>query len=202
MSKTTASLNDCLLTGPSLTEKLGISLVKFRTQQFAFVADIEKAFLQVGLQPHHRDFTRFLWLEDPFDEFSPIKTYRFTSVLFGATCSPFLLQMTLQYHFSQSENQYAKLLSSSFYVDNLQGTSDNSTDLLGIYDTVNAELGKAGMILKQWNTNSDDLKFHIKCADSEIEFPIVNNVLGLEWDTTMDTLSLKPCKFQKIKFLT
>ena len=202
VSKTTASLNDCLLTGPSLTEKLGDSLMKFRTQQFAYIADIEKAFLQVGLQLHHRDFTRFLWLENPFDESSPMKTYRFTSVLFGATCSPFLLQITLQYHLSKSNNQYAKLLSSSFYVDNLQGTSDNSTDLLGIYDAANAELGKAGMILSQWNTNSDDLKFHIRCTDSEVEFPIVNNVLGLEWDTSKDTLSLKPCKFQKLEFLT
>ena len=76
--------------------------------------------------------------------------------------------MTLQCHFSKSENQYAKLLSSSFYVDNLQGTSDNSTDLLEIYDAVNAKLGKAGIILKQWNTNSDDLKFYIIYANSEI----------------------------------
>ena len=202
LSKTTASLNDCLLTGPSLTEKLGDSLVKFRTQQFAFVADIQKAFLQVGLQSHHRDYTRFLWPENPFDESSPVKTYRFVSVLFGATCSPFLLQMTLQHHLNNSENQYAKLLSSSFYVDNLQGTSDNTTDLLGIYDAANAELGKAGMILSQWNTNSEDLKSYIKCSDSNAEFPVVNNVLGLDWDTTKDTLSLKPCKFAEVEFLT
>ena len=202
MNKTTASLNDCLMTGPSLTERLGDALIKFRTNQFAYAADIQKAFLQVGLQSQHRDYTRFLWPENPFDESSPIKTYRFKSVLFGATCSPFLLQMTLQHHLNKSENHYAKLLSSSFYVDNLQGTSDSQVDMIRIYDAANAELGKAGMILSQWNTNSNNLKSHIRCIDSKVDFLDVNNILGLNWDTIKDTLSLKKCKFENLEFIT
>ncbi|XP_068235601.1 uncharacterized protein [Palaemon carinicauda] len=67
-SKSSASLNDCLMTGPSLMERLFDLLVRFRMNKFACIPDIEKAFLQIGLQQHHRDFTRFLWLEDPFDE--------------------------------------------------------------------------------------------------------------------------------------
>lgn len=66
-SKTFASFNDCVMTGPSLTEKLSDVLIKFRTKQFAYVADIRKAFLQVGLQKHHQDFIRFLWPTDAFD---------------------------------------------------------------------------------------------------------------------------------------
>ena len=202
LSKTAASLNDCLLTGPSLTDKLISCLIKFRTQKFAYIADIEKAFLQVGLQEHHRDFTRFLWPDDPFDDASPIKTYRFTSVLFGATCSPFLLQMTLQYHLSNSQNRYAKLLSNSFYVDNLQGSFECSSKLIDIFDAASAELGKAGMTLSQWNSNSSELRSHIKCLNPKVEFPQINNVLGLNWDTSTDTMSLKSCKFQKSPFIT
>ena len=52
-----ASLNDCLMTGPSLTEKIGDVLMKFRTGKFAYTADISKAFLRVGLQEGDRDFT-------------------------------------------------------------------------------------------------------------------------------------------------
>ncbi|XP_068223542.1 uncharacterized protein [Palaemon carinicauda] len=139
-SKSSASLNDCLMTGPSLTEKLFDVLVGFRMNKFACIADIEKAFLQIGLQQHHRDFTRFLWLEDPFDENSRVKTYRFKSVLFGATFSPFLLQMTLQYHFQISHSPYSGVLLSSFYVDNFQHNADNEQQLVELYDVANVEM--------------------------------------------------------------
>ncbi|XP_068245230.1 uncharacterized protein [Palaemon carinicauda] len=160
-SKSSASLNDCLMTGPSLTEKLFDLLVRFRMNKFACIADIEKAFLQIGLQQHHRDFTRFLWLEDPFDENSRVKTYRFKSVLFGATCSPFVLQMTLQYHFQISHSPYSGVLLSSFYVDNFQHNADNEQQLVELYDVANVEMSKAGMNLRQWNSNSKLLKDHI-----------------------------------------
>ena len=39
-------------------------LLRFRLYKTAMVADIEKAFLQIGLQPSQRDVTRFLWLNN------------------------------------------------------------------------------------------------------------------------------------------
>ncbi|XP_064086107.1 uncharacterized protein LOC135201160 [Macrobrachium nipponense] len=72
--------------------------LKFRLDPFAISADISKAFLRVGLQPRDRDYTRFIWLKDLNNE-KDLQAYRFRSVLFGATCSPFLLQLTLQHHF-------------------------------------------------------------------------------------------------------
>ena len=56
-NKQVASLNDCLETGPSLTEKLGNMLLDFRSEDFAVTADISKAFLRVGLQSQDRDYT-------------------------------------------------------------------------------------------------------------------------------------------------
>ena len=54
------SLNDCLYPGHSLTATLFGVLLRFRIHNIAFVGDIEKAFLQIGLHPSHRDFVRFL----------------------------------------------------------------------------------------------------------------------------------------------
>ncbi|XP_066959014.1 uncharacterized protein [Macrobrachium rosenbergii] len=153
VNQSPASLNDCLMTGPSLTEKLFDLLVRFRMNKFACIADIEKAFLQIGLQPHHRDFTRFLWLENPFDQDSTVNTYRLKSVLFGATCSPFLLKMTLQYHFQISSSPYSDLLLSSFYVDNFQYTTDDEQELVKLYDVANdnpADLLTRGISIAQF----------------------------------------------------
>ena len=58
------SLNECLYRGPVMLNDLCGLLMRFRLRTVAIVADIEKAFLQIGLQPNQRDVTRFLWLKD------------------------------------------------------------------------------------------------------------------------------------------
>ena len=49
------SLNDCLQTGPNMIPKLFDILVKFRLHPIALVADIEKAFLMIGITEEDRD---------------------------------------------------------------------------------------------------------------------------------------------------
>ena len=53
------SLNECLLRGPVILEDLCGLLLRFRTHKIGLASDIEKAFLQVGLQEMERDVTRF-----------------------------------------------------------------------------------------------------------------------------------------------
>jgi len=58
----------------------------------AILADIEKAFLQIGIQEHERDITRFLWFKDPNQPErveGNLSTFRFCRVPFGIICSPF-----------------------------------------------------------------------------------------------------------------
>ena len=50
------SLTDCLHPRPSLTELLLSVILRFRANKMVFIADIEKAFLQISLKPEHRDF--------------------------------------------------------------------------------------------------------------------------------------------------
>ena len=73
-------------------------LLRFRCNRYAWVNDIEKAFLMVGLAEKDRDATRFLWPTDPLNPECPYEVYRFKAVLFGATCSQFLLNATIQKH--------------------------------------------------------------------------------------------------------
>ena len=51
------SLNDCLYTGPSLSPTLFGILLRF-SHNIAFTSDIEKAFLQIAIDPNDRDYCR------------------------------------------------------------------------------------------------------------------------------------------------
>lgn len=58
------SLNECLYRAPVLLQDLIEILLRFRLNKVALVADIEKAFLQIGLNRNAKDVTRFFWLKD------------------------------------------------------------------------------------------------------------------------------------------
>ena len=88
-NKTSVSLNECLLKGPSLNPLLFHILLRFREKRTALVGDIEKAFLSVEVNEAGRYFLRFLWLENPKDPNSKIIMYRFCRVVFGLNASPF-----------------------------------------------------------------------------------------------------------------
>ena len=91
------SLNECLYRDPVILEDLYGHLLLFRIHKVALTADIETAFVQVGLQPTDRDVTKFLWLKDPTKPLSKdnLQIYRFTRVPFGVISSPFLLGATM-----------------------------------------------------------------------------------------------------------
>ena len=56
------SLNDCLMTGPSLTAKLHEILLLFRQGKYAVTADISKAFHRIIVHEADRKFIKFLWI--------------------------------------------------------------------------------------------------------------------------------------------
>ena len=170
------SLNDCLYAGPNLINDLISILIRFRFDRYVGVSDIRKAFLNVGLNEADRDSTRFLWPENPFDVCSPLKTYRFSSVLFGSTASPFLLNATLKYHLDNISSPLAMELKRNVYIDNLFITSNNEIDLSNKKVAVKSLLESANFSLHEWQSNSafvsDSLDPSEKCK-----------VLGINWYT-------------------
>ena len=94
------SLNECMYRGPIMLQNLVGILLRFRLNKIAVVSDIEKAFLQIGLQDNAKDATQFFWLKDKniLEADNNKQTYHFCRVPFGIKASPFLLAATIDHH--------------------------------------------------------------------------------------------------------
>ena len=173
-------------------------LLTFRSHKIAFTADIEKAFLQIELNTQDRDATRFLWLKDvdkSANNPDNLVVYRFCRVLFEAAPSPYLLNATIQHHLIKQNNWISEDLQRSIYMDNVLTGTDTIAEALEYYTSSRNCFQKTGMNLRQWISNSPTLNRqahdHGVCAE-----PMVK-VLGLNWNTKTDTLSLSLTKLLK-----
>jgi Pao retrotransposon peptidase len=69
------SLNDVLETGPNLNPDLLWVLMRFRKHKIAWIADIEKAFLNIPLQPEDAEAIKFLWPKEPEIPYFSLKIF-------------------------------------------------------------------------------------------------------------------------------
>ena len=193
------SLNDLLYRGPVGLEDLCGLLLRFRLRPVAILSDIEGAFLQIGVRPSERDVTRLLWLKNLNDKVvkDNIVTYRFACVGFGVVSSLFLLMATIRHHLKQPQIDCpeAREISENLYVDNVVTTKPNSTDALSFYKIAKTIFDKASMNLCQWCSNSEE--FINQIPECDRAKGVIFKVLGLQWDTKNDTLSLKNPKLSE-----
>ena len=187
--KNQPSLNDCLLTGQPQLNDLCCIILRFRLHPVGICTDIEKAFLHIQLHEDDRDYTRFLWLSDPQNPDSKFVTYRFRVVLFGAVCSPFMLNAALHCHLAQNSSPTAQKMLANLYVDNIISGCISESEAISYYNEARSVMSGAHLNLRSWASNSSQLMDQAnrdKVADTNN--PV--NVLGLQWNTRSDTLSL------------
>ena len=200
--------------GLPLTPLLYDILLTFRENRIEIVADIEKAFLNIEVDRKDRDCLRFLWVEDPFDDSSPIGIFRLCHIVFGVNCSPFLLNGTLRIHLQKYElddpRLFLKMLR-SLYVDHLVSGGKNKEEVKGLYDHASKRLAEGGFKLRKWHTNDKELSRLVhETESSKSDQEIANKeaisdsfaketlgtqseikghkILGLEWECDKDTL--------------
>ena len=108
--------------GPCLTPLLFDVLLRFRASNLGLIADIEKAYLQISVTPKECNYLQFLWYDDIAKENLKIMKYRVTRVIFGETCSQFLLNGIIKMHaekYKEIDKDFSKQILRYFYVDDL-----------------------------------------------------------------------------------
>ena len=166
------SLNDCLEVGENYIPHIFEMLTRFRWNFVALTADIEKAFLMVGIKREDRDMLRFLWFKDPLAEKPEINEYRFNRLVFGLRPSPSILGETIAHHlhlYKQSEPEMYELLRKSLYVDDLLTGEENDENGFVVYQKSKAIMASGGFNLRKWNSNSQTLLKSIEACERSQE---------------------------------
>ena len=90
-------------------------LLRFRFPKYAFVADIQHAFLDIKLNEADRHYVRFLWYKNN-DPTQDICVYNYTTIIFGHTSSPMSLGAVLLEHLQKYSRPTAVDISQKLYV--------------------------------------------------------------------------------------
>jgi len=151
------SLNDCLFSGPKFDQSIIDILIRFRTYQVAFAADVEKAFLMMSVCEEDRDALRFLWVDSVEKSPPDIQEMRFARVVFGVSSSPFLLNATISHHLGKYRDRYPDVVQTllrSIYVDDVTCGANTEDDTYQLYSISTKLFSEGGFNLRKILTNS------------------------------------------------
>ena len=153
------SLNDCVTTCPNYIRQLADLLVTSLCNRITITADIEKAFLIIGIQKNQRNMLRFLWLKDPYFPNSGVILLRFCILVFGLRPSPSILGATLTHHLDAHRDSHAELfelIKKSLYVDDLLTGAGNVQEGFELNQESKELMVKGAFNLRKWNSNSNE----------------------------------------------
>ena len=197
------SLNDILYKGPCLNPELYNLLLQFRVYPIAITGDIEKAYLQISVDEKDRDLLRFSWFKNLFNEHQvELCTYRFTRVIFGANCSQFLLNATIENHVSKYavlDTEFVKKVRKKFYVDDLNTGVNSVKEGVELVKKIKVRFSEAQFNVRKFRSNSKELRTYFETLENvnivnntvnkEVLDSKINNeqkILGILWDEVED----------------
>lgn len=163
------SLNDCLEVGDNHIPHIFDMLTKFRWNASELTADIEKAFLMVGIKQEDRDMLRFLWFKDLFAKKPEIAESRFNRLVFGLRPSPSILGAKMKHHlrlYKQSEPEMSEMLERSLYVDDPITGTETDEEALFIHKKSKQNMAEGGFNLRKWNSHSRTLLRAIESVEN------------------------------------
>ena len=154
------SLNQQLLQGADLTNKLTGVLCRCREERIAFMCDIQAMFHQVKVDVQHRNFLNFLWWDNPDLMGDPIE-FRMTVHLFGATSSPgcanFALKTTADQYEESCGSEEADFVRRNFYVDDGLTSVQSVEQAIELIENTKSLCQKGGFRLHKFTSNSKEV---------------------------------------------
>ena len=195
------SLNDQVLQGPDLTNRLVGVLLRFRQEQVAVTADIESMFHQVNVVPEHSDALRFLWRTG--DSESPPEVFRMKVHIFGGVWSPsccnYVLRRTADDNVTAFSLEAVNTVRRNFYVDDCLKSVSSTDAAIELVKELCQLVAQGGFRLTKWLSNDRRVLQsipeeevvaevrHLDLDNDSDDLP-VEHVLGVLWNSESDTI--------------
>lgn len=202
------SLNDLLLTGPTVQPTLLSIVLNFRLHRYVMTADIEKMYRQVLVHPDDRPLQQILWRTQ---ESEPLKPFQMNTVTYGTSCAPFLATRALNQLADDDGKEFplaAPIVKQDFYVDDLLTGADSIEELVQISQQLTDLLNGGGFPLRKWSANHPAILEHIpedrRETQKELELdqsPTIKT-LGLLWFPNEDLFGFKVPKLPVLEKVT
>ena len=201
------SLNDQVLQGPDLTNKLVGVLLRFRLHPVAIMADVEAMFHQVRVTRRDQDALRFLWWPKGRLEENPTE-YRMTVHLFGGTWSPscctYALHRTAEDHAQEHSNEARETVLRNFCVDDCLKSVATEEEAIVLTKQLKELVARGGFNLTKWTSNSQAVLREIPVEDQSkkvkerpLDAPLEDRALGVYWSVEGDELGFKSQQMAK-----
>lgn len=85
--------------------------------------------------------------------------------LFGATCSPFILNASFVKHLDGASMDIAQTIKRDLYVDNIMSSVDTTQHAISYFKDARAVMSNGGFNLRSWSSNSTEVMDMAKAED-------------------------------------
>lgn len=195
-SKTTnnLSLNDMLLTGPTIQDDLFSILIRFRKHAFVVIADVAKMYRQILVNESQRDLQRIVWREASQER---LKEYRLNTLTYGTSPASFIATRCLHELALQNKERYpdaSKIILRDFYMDDLITGADSLGTLIQLKEEIIEILEGGCFQLRKWLSNDAEI---LRSQNNPVGKDLVQYIisdspcvktLGLLWNSEQDSL--------------
>ncbi|XP_055621988.1 uncharacterized protein LOC129765600 [Toxorhynchites rutilus septentrionalis] len=194
-SQSGMSLNDVLLTGPTIQQSLIALVMRFCMHAYVVTADIAKMYRQIMVHPTDQPLQRIYWRDD---KNTTLKIFQLQTVTYGTNSASFLATRVLKQLAEDEKVKFplaAPVIRSDFYMDDLLTGCEDLNKLKETCSQLVSMLDSAGFQLRKFSSNSQDvlnmIPEHLRESKTILEFESGSSIktLGLLWEPASDFIS-------------
>lgn len=176
------SVNDIQLVGAKLQPDIVEQLLRFRQHRVAVIADISQMYLNIRVREEDRKYQRSI-LNIPE---SPVQEIEYNTVLFGATCAPFLAQRVIKQLAIDEKERFplgADVLKTCAYIDDIAYSKPSNDMAKESLKELTAITATAGFHLHKIASNDAVVLDGLPPLTTlqEISSKKSSSVLGVQW---------------------